>query len=435
MEKQIYFSKISKISRVITLLLCFILLFVTVAKPITAKAVVAESIAIGVGGIAGVSVSWPIVVVVLAVIAVGGLVGGSLSKTVDTAKNWYNSSEAVRKWADTAGADVANGSTTVYIPPDVSRYFNNQNDEDQPVNMSSLYIPTSFLLLDSLTRTDLLGVDIGGLLTEGNDLTVETNSILNNIRTFFGSFDLNIKSIISSTTASLKSSIRVLSNNMMNRLETVNTTIKSMTESLAYRVENITESVVSVRTAIGSLKESLAYRIESVTSSVNTVKLSINNLKESLAYRIENISEVIVNTRANINNVKTAIVNLPSEIATAISSFFTSLELKIESLTGVISPNPSFDPGQDTETGKEGINRIPALIGRSKDLLSKYSVAFLAVGATVTKFIDLPVVGDLVEFGFALGIFALVVNLGNTLVSKHNDNSVKGKKNTAVKGG
>ena len=65
--------------------------------------------------------------------------------------------------------------------------------------------------------------------------------------------------------------------------------------------------------------------------------------------------------------------------------------------------------------------------------------AILAVGAVVSKFIDLPIAGDLVKFGLALGVFALIVNLGNSLTKEDDakDKKVKGSstKLGKVKGG
>lgn len=74
-------------------------------------------------------------------------------------------------------------------------------------------------------------------------------------------------------------------------------------------------------------------------------------------------------------------------------------------------------------------------IGRGKDLLVRYNYPFLAVSAILTKFLGIRYIDDLVVFSLSLGIFALIVNIGNTLLSKSGDNSARGKKTNYSKGG
>ena len=209
----------------------------------------------------------------------------------------------------------------------------------------------------------------------------------------------------------------------------------NLRESLTYRLDNInnflSENMASVSTVLHNINQNFLNKIAGISQQ-------IKNLSDSLIYRV--------------NNIMLDIDALPQTMANAIKEKFPALQQTLDQILEKIhayeeieitEKQPVFDEAlgdlglaEDQLVNKtdDGKKYVPVYIGRAKDLLVNYMPALLAVGAMLSLFLNLPIIGDLVQFSLALGIFALIVNLANTSISKSNDNSVKGKKSVA-KGG
>lgn len=76
------------------------------------------------------------------------------------------------------------------------------------------------------------------------------------------------------------------------------------------------------------------------------------------------------------------------------------------------------------------------MLGDALDLVSRYRIAFLAVGAFVSNvFVSIGFVGDIIVFGLALGLFGTLVNLVSEQIKSGSNGSIKKSTKKIKKGG
>lgn len=302
-----------------------------------------------------------------------------------------------------------------------------------------------------------------------NALTIEQAQVL------YKGFETGMAAL----SADLSYQFQLLNISLGHRMQLLREYIHDMNDYLGWKIEDVGQILKNTRsqlsTDITDLRESLASKIAHLDQVVVNFRTQVND-------SIEHLEQVVVNFRIQVNDsivllkntfnsrlveLKTSVEALPKQLGNVISDQFDSLQLSIEHLTEtfpalqqrldqilekipvyedieiikkpVIFEDSMLQAGlvedsliNNTNDGKD--NTI-VIIGQGKDLITKYRSAFLAIGFVLTKFLSVPVIGDLVLFGFALGIFALLVNLGNTIVSKSSGSSAKSNYNIKLKGG
>lgn len=454
MEKQIYFSKTGKISRVISLLLCFIIVFSFAGNTIVAKAIVAYDPAE--------AAIWAALKLWQSVPSDQNVVAQVLAKIIDAISDragqgilrYQNLSKMLSGLSSNATFKLTAedwDSIRQVIFEDVflksALNLSHIQSKDEILigaNQSQMYVPTPEAMQDMLSISDLQ-ILYTGFVSDTLLEIQETNSLLDKIRIFMGTSQIELKNALS------------------NGFSNVVTRVTEEVQSLTYRLDDVKMAIQNTRTelvnSLQELKESVTYRIDNVLTAVNKTTTAINDFKSAIAYRIDAVKTAVTNLPTNLFNafsndlakIKTSLTGLQEKLDALILDF-PALNQTLDSIHEKI---PKYEEWQilfnkqifDEELGldfaqdqlgsnsDEGKKKIPVVIGHGKDLLSKYSTAFLAVGSMLTKFLELPVIGDLVQFGLALGVFALVVNLANQLLTAEDKSGAKARPKRVAKGG
>lgn len=339
----------------------------------------------------------------------------NIDEIVAKADSIYNSaSSSLRNWADDVAQQIIDGTSVFKISTVAKNEINKRVESDNkklPDNLPYLIVPPSFRSIDALSQEDVLIGEISGIVENIQEGVTDTNSILNRIQTY----------IYNSNEQLRKWQVK-LNSNITNRLLTIRQTIANMKNALH-------TTLLRINTSIADLQNSLKTTLLNIEGSINTIQTSFKTT-------LLRINTSITDTRIALRSeffppIKEGIISLGDKIV----NLQTLLETKLQAL--IANSSTTADPGQipSFEGGDDGQQKIPYVIDNGKDIFSKYSNTFLAISAILTAFIELPVVGDLVQFGLALGVFALVVNLANQLISADDKNSAKSRKTRSLKGG
>lgn len=360
--------------RISVLMLCMIFAFTFIAKPFNVSANTAAATYVVTYLGEAVAVSAPALTVLLPVIGLG-ICTVSLYAAVEVTYDMLSSEEIIANWANTMSTGISEGMV-VTIPPEVQEYLKKKaeaNGQQPPDKIPLMVIPSNFTSLDSISLDELFNTQSDSALQEENNALVrEGNGILS----------------------------RVL------------TAIKALPETLLNGMHQIK---VELQEWVGNVNDTTSGFLRSIADWGGAINSGISKWGRDAVDWLKNInSNLGYHTNQLFGNIK---------------SWFNS---SVGIFSGSMDSAQAEEDALEEETD-EGKQKIPLIIGKSKDLLSRYDSAFFLVGAVLTSFLNIEFINNIVTFSLALGIFALIANLANTFVSK-NGNSAKGK-SAAKRGG
>lgn len=262
---------------------------------------------------------------------------------------------------------------------------------------TQLYLPTEQALqnLLSITQEQVL---YQGFETSSALESIDQSLIAGNQITF------QIQEKLMQLTAYLRSAFSILGqgiDNLTYKIDELRLTTLTQVSTLTAKVEelrlNCKSQIYALTEKVEQLRNNFLEQISSLTAKVEQFRLNVYSLLVQICTNIDSLVKVI---QQGLN----VTFNPPEHL-----QIQQQLQLQIQGFVD--------DFYNDSEEGRK---HIVVIIGRAKDILSKYSNAFLAISAVLSKFLNLPILNELVMLSLALGIFALIVNLFSSIVSAHN---------------
>jgi len=395
---------------------------------------------------------------------------------------YQNANSTLQKWANESFPSLAvQNNGAILLEPSIIDSFNEaltvvdsslsittSNYLVVPATYASGYINITYLVPGSVLLSDLshvLGVTNENIIA-GNSIASDQLSVLSTIKSLFVSTMVDLNDGFDTLTADLNSVTTVLNNNMMNRLDKISEDFGDLRSSLTYRLDYLTDiftnklnDSISILNAINSnintrfdnlsskvasQTESLTWRLDSLKTAISTLGTKIDTIPGSIDVIGTNIENRIKENKDLIglgfDKIDSAIDDfgmlLKSQISENKDVISAKLDILIGSETGAITSVDSFATVTDqvavaenalkdsTGSGKDGMY---ISLNNGEDALTKFANVFLALAAILNLFFNIPIIKDLLDFGLALGIFALFVNLGNT-ISRSGSSAVKAKK-------
>lgn len=437
------FDKHKPLCRFFICLVCALTLVGLFCRPITASASAAvAAVEVGLSSGAAATVLPEIALIMLLLLGAGYVID-SIEDLINDAQTLYNENGYVQRWSYTYASAGIGSLTQVYYDEEtrlaVNEYIGGNlpglppDDDDRKYFLA---MPATFMMLDTLQTGSLIMYDKAtlaavldnkALIMANNALAVETNSAVLGMQgsmaelvLIVGGASAVLKTMSNKLQEQLSASNRwfqIINNNMMDYTNKVKSEVYWLREYLVGRLDTMYNFLVNRMDRGLELSHAINQNLMRYTNMINS---SITNLRTSL-----------VTYQSGIHTYTFTMKNTLSKLSDQLAV----------SVPGIV---PSFAPAIDNaqlwqevvgNQNDDGKKSIPIWLDLGNDVLTDYATPVLASTSVLSKFFAIPLISDLVHFSLALGIFALLVNLGNTIVSKNGENTVKGKRAKTLKGG
>lgn len=398
------------------LVLCFFLLFSLTTRPMTVDAAVVTTIVIG--GITYALSSAEVATIIAILIAGGAAISGEL---VQIAEDIWAGLKEISKTFIVDGTSARK----LVLRPDVREDINNNANKDGkeykiPVSGAELFLPdnSAWQHAENITDEQILttGFDVESSLDSIDESIIAGNQIsfqiLNQLMSFTSVFREAISNTITNAYEAIFNKTAQFRDNFLEQVTNTGRNLEAFRTKCYEQLANVTDY-------IGNFRETVVSQFGTFLSKLEQTRTNLVSGFNNLLNKLEQIRLNIY----NLPNIGTNIYNKLVELVDYFTNFATDDEKLVEAEKGLANIIDDYQA------------QLVLIMNNSRDILSKYSNAFLAVGSVLVSFASLPVFSDLIAFSIALGCFALFVNLANMAISSSHSNSAKGKAYKSAKGG
>lgn len=410
----------SKWVRILAFVLCLSFVFSFIARPMSVSAnagsVVEDLVTVGFAGITY-QMGWGLAIIFAIIVAMGiaDVHDLSFEQVAALAEDWYADADAadLRYWLEVLGPSAVQAKKAFELTPEVQAYLRwqaNFHGVTLPATIDWIVLPADYTTLDTLTLADAFGIDVHSSIVAGNTISLSIQSALN-----------DLKASVISLPGTIEQSFIELKEWSMDTHATTSQFLRNVDEMTSAVNNNV---VKFGRDTVDWLK---VVNSNTVTYAQRTIT-AISTMSDVIGSKIDDLLRVYGNGQDVISG---KIDELASKLGIGNDVILLKLDELIKRMektfTGtidVIAPGYAGTVDQVItaenalkQSSDEGRRKFYISLQHGKDLLRKYSAAFLALAAVLNMFLNLPVVGELAQFGLALGIFALLVGLGNTIVA------------------
>lgn len=378
-----FFKKINfnMFSKVMLCLLCCLVLFFTVSRPIIAQASVTATVAFGAYGVIKVIISSKALVGLI----IGSFVGFGIGTLFADIDEWYESDTTIRNWADQYNGAI-NGGEVITIPDNVQGAIRDRYDVADTINISTLYVPYDLTHLEKVSAAHIFGTDVAAQLEANNALVSQTNSLVGKLITAVNSMAYSLYSVLDSMHSTFYEEFR----QFKSWYSDINENLKAEVHQIPNWLSNIN---TNMKSEFGQVKTWL--------SNINT------NMKQEFA----GVKTVLVQIKDSIKN---DIISSINSITNTLNETLLRIESKIDSLTKVdsdLAQPPNSSGGNTNDSVDSGINSGLQYFGQSNGILAQYASAFYAVGLIFNLFTSITFFKNLITVSASIGIVAAILGL------------------------
>lgn len=402
-------SNFYTISKYLICLLCCLMLFSLISRPIIAQASAVGTVAIGAYGVIKVVLSAKVLVGLI----IGSFSGFVMSALLPDIDEWYESDSVIRNWADQYNGSISGGEV-ITIPASVQDSIRSRYDVNSSINISTLYVPYDLTHLEKVSAAHIFGTDVAAQLEANNTLLQQANRLLSQLVDSLESIATSLSEDIISKLSKSVDKLTTINSNITNRLLGIKGQLADLDRLLDARFVDVNYYLADIPRQLEGQFVDVKVHLIHIKNKFSDVNNNLVDIKESI-----------------LGDLSTAINNLTSKLESGLASIETKIDSVVNSITDTATPPPpSVGSGNTGNTVNSGVNNGIAYFGNSNGILEEYATAFLVATMIFNLFVDISIFNKLLIVSASIGLVS--VFLGIALHANSSESSAKRK---AGKGG